>query len=85
MQQDAERLAVIRDIAADVFSVEPEQVASAANFVQDLEADSLLAIELVAQLEKRFDIVIADTEMPRMTNLDSTYAVVVECAGWAQR
>ena len=76
------RLAEIRDIAADIFSVEPDEVEAAENFVDDLDADSLLAIELLAQLEKRFDVTIDEAEMARMISLRATYAVVAESAGW---
>lgn len=81
----ADRLAAIRDIAADVFSAEPAEVEVATDFAQDLEADSLLVIELVSQLEKRFGASIRDDELPRMTNLKNTYEVVAESAGWAER
>ena len=77
-----ERTAEIRDIAADIFSVEPEEVEAAASFVDDLEADSLLAIELLTQLEKRFNVRINESEVPRMSNLRATYEVVAEIAGW---
>jgi acyl carrier protein len=76
------RLAAIRDIAADVFSVEPDAVEAAASFKDDLEADSLLAIELLTQLEKHYDIAIADEEVPRMVNLAAVYEIVAENAGW---
>jgi acyl carrier protein len=76
------RLAEIRDIAADLFSVEPDEVEAAGNFVNDLDADSLLAIELLAQLEKHFDVTIDEAAMARMISLQATYAVVAESAGW---
>ncbi|MER6421952.1 phosphopantetheine-binding protein [Streptomyces sp. NPDC001137] len=81
--ETALRIATIRDIAADVFSVEPEDVERAGSFITDLEADSLLAIELVSQLEMRFDIAIDESQMPRlMTSLQTAYEAVAESAGW---
>ncbi|MER7129021.1 acyl carrier protein [Streptosporangium saharense] len=76
------RLIQIRDIAASVFSATPKAVEDAESFVDDLEADSLLAIELLAQLEQRLDIAIPEADAYRMINLESTYAVVSEAAGW---
>jgi acyl carrier protein len=79
----AERIAQIRDIASDVFSVEPGEVEAAASFVMDLEVDSLLAIELLTHLEHRFGVTIDDAKVPElMTDLRSAYRVVAESAGW---
>ncbi|MBT2510612.1 acyl carrier protein [Streptomyces sp. ISL-98] len=78
----AARIAEIRDIAADIFSVEPEEVEAAESFVTDLDADSLLAIELLSQLEKKYDIHIPEGEVPRLVTLRATYEVVAEISGW---
>ncbi|MFE9440027.1 acyl carrier protein [Streptomyces sp. NPDC006602] len=78
-----ELLNEIRDIVSDVFSVEPKEVEEANSFATDLGADSLLAIELLTQLELHFDVAIDEAETPRlMTNLKSAYHVVAESAGW---
>jgi acyl carrier protein len=76
------RLNEIAEIAADLFSVTPEEVHSAESFVADLGADSLLAIELLVQLEKRYSITIPESELPRMVNLRGVYDATAEHAGW---
>ncbi|HEY4023729.1 MAG TPA: acyl carrier protein [Pseudonocardiaceae bacterium] len=76
------RMTEIAEIAADLFSASVEDVVAAESFVDDVEADSLLAIELLAQLEKRYAIAISENALPRMVNLRETYAVVAEYAGW---
>lgn len=76
------RLHEIAELAADLFSVEVPEVIAAESFVDDVEADSLLAIELLAQLEKRYGITIPEQELPRLVNLRSTYELVAEYAGW---
>lgn len=76
------RLGEIAELAADLFSVTVEQVVAADSFVDQLEVDSLLAIELLVQLEKQYGIRIPEAEGARMTDLRSTYAVVAEIAGW---
>ncbi|MFE5729531.1 acyl carrier protein [Streptomyces sp. NPDC056528] len=82
-QQPAdERLAEIRDLAAELFDADPAAVESARSFVDDLEADSLLAIEMVTQLEKRYGVLISEEAIPRMVNLKATFEVVAEIAGW---
>lgn len=79
---DATRFAEIRDIAADIFTVEPEEVEAAESFVDDLGIDSLTAIDLLAQLEKRYGVTIDGDELANMVNLRSSYAVVARIAGW---
>jgi acyl carrier protein len=76
------RLGEIAELAADLFSATVEQVVAATSFVDQLEVDSLLAIELLVQLEKRYGIRIPEADGNRMTDLAGTYAVVAEIAGW---
>jgi acyl carrier protein len=76
------RLNEIAELAADLFSATVEQVVAADSFVDQLEVDSLLAIELLVQLEKQYGIRIPEAEGTRMTDLRSTYAVVAEIVGW---
>lgn len=77
-----DRRTEIAELAADLFSVDVAEVEAAESFVDDVGADSLLAIELLAQLEKRYGITIPEGELFRMVNLRSTYEVVAERAGW---
>lgn len=79
----AARTAQIRDVAAAVFSVEPAAVEAAADFEQDLDADSLLAVEFVVELESVFGVPLHVDLIPRlMAGLDSAYTTVAEKAGW---
>ena len=79
----AARIAQIRDIAAAVFSAEPETIEAAEDFEQDLDADSLLAVDFVVELEKVLGISLHVDLIPRlMAGLDSAYDAVAESAGW---
>lgn len=81
--QRADRLVQIRDIVAEVFSAEPSQVEAAENIENDLETNSLLAIDLVIALEAAFGISIDNDELPMlMTDLRTLYQVVAEKARW---
>lgn len=51
-----------RKVVAEHLDVEPEKVIATANFVDDLGADSLDAIELLMAFEEEFDIAIDDDE-----------------------
>ncbi|MCG7524786.1 phosphopantetheine-binding protein [Streptomyces sp. OfavH-34-F] len=78
----AKRTAEIRDIVADLFSAEPAEVETATSFVDDLDADSLLAIELLTHLERRYGVSIREDEIVEMTDLKATYEIVARNAGW---
>ncbi len=48
------------------FEVQPEQVVPRARLVEDLELDSLDAVDLVVRLEQQTGIEIAEEELKRM-------------------
>ena len=55
-----ELLDAIRDLAIEMLDVDPADVAEAASFGEDLEADSLDLAELVMALEERFDTAVPE-------------------------
>ena len=60
----------LRQIIIEVTEVEeiPEDTPFA-----DLGIDSMMAIEIVADVEKNYDITIAEEELPDLTNLQAVY------------
>lgn len=76
------RMDEIAAIAADLFCATTAEIAAAESFVDDVDADSLLTIELLSRLEKRYGITIPESALIRIVNLRDTYAVVAESAGW---
>ena len=54
------------DIVVDLLGVDEEQVTPDAMLIEDLNADSLDAVELAMQLEEYFDIKVEDTEIESM-------------------
>ncbi|GAA0373512.1 acyl carrier protein [Actinoallomurus spadix] len=75
---DGERKEKIKDIVCDILEIEPAEVTETSMFKEDHDADSLRAIEILAALERTFDIVIDQAELSRMENLQGVYAVVDE-------
>jgi acyl carrier protein len=66
----------LRTVVADIVDVDVAEVTDEAGFVSDLEVDSLLALELAVQLEKRYGIKVGDDELPKFTNLRATYSLL---------
>lgn len=77
-----DRLETIREIVAEVLEVEPSEISETSRFREDHYADSLRALEVLAQLEKEFKIELAPTLLPKMTHLAAVYEIVREKAGW---
>lgn len=56
----------VRDIIVETLGCEAEDVTMEANLMEDLEADSLDAVELNIALEEELGISIADEDRPNM-------------------
>lgn len=70
----------LRQIITEVTEVEdiPEDTPFA-----DLGIDSMMAIEIVADVEKNYDITIAEDELAELTNLKAVYDKVQQKLGEA--
>lgn len=77
-----EQLDTIREIVAEVLELEPEEITETSDFIEEHEADSLRAIEILARLEKKYKIEIPQSDLPEMTNLTKVYEVLARHAGW---
>lgn len=69
----------IRQIMIEGFEVEPELLTPDAKLFDDLELDSLDAVDMVVSIEKRFGCRIPETEARAMTVLGDIYDYV---ANW---
>ena len=67
MNQDI--LDKVKEIVAEQLDVKVETVTAEANFVNDLDADSLDVVELVMALEEAFEIEISDEEAEKIATV----------------
>jgi acyl carrier protein len=77
----ADALATIKEVAAEVLSVEPDQVEESARFKEDLDADSLDLVELVMGLEERFDIEVPEEDLEGVTTVGQAVDLVLSKVG----
>ena len=56
----------VRDIIVNTLSCEADQITPETNLYEDLEADSLEAVELSMALEEAFGVGIADDDMTQV-------------------
>lgn len=74
----------LRELVAEVLELEPEELTGDGSFVEEYEADSLRAIEMLARIEKKYRIEIPQSELEKMENLNAVFAVTAGYAGWSQ-
>ncbi|GAA3734040.1 acyl carrier protein [Salinactinospora qingdaonensis] len=82
MTSASQHLEELREMIAEILELEPEEISDTGDFVEEYEADSLRAIEILAQLEKKYGVEIPQSELPEMQNLEAVYKVVAGYAGW---
>jgi acyl carrier protein len=68
----------VRDIICDKLSVKPEQITPETSFINDLGADSLDIVELVMELEDKFEIQIPDEEAEKIQTVGDAVAYIEE-------
>jgi acyl carrier protein len=77
----AQRQDEIKEIVCDILEIDSGELTDTSLFKEDHQADSLRAIEILAELERRFHVVIDQAELTRMVNLAGVYGVVAEASG----
>ncbi|GAA2801222.1 hypothetical protein GCM10010505_29900 [Kitasatospora aburaviensis] len=68
----------LRATIAQVLDVDVAELADDTGFIADLGVDSLLALEVVVVLEKKYGVRLEESQFPRITSLAGTYEVLGE-------
>ena len=68
----------VKKIVVEQLGVKEEEVTVDASFVDDLEIDSLMALEIVAAIEKKYRIQIPEENLQRVKTLNDTVALAQE-------
>jgi acyl carrier protein len=66
----------IRELVAEILEVEPEEINADAEFVKDLGMDSMMALEILASIEKKYKIAIPEDDLAKFTDLRTTVSLV---------
>lgn len=67
----------IKKIIAKIIEVDIEKIQPETDFIEELGADSMMALEIMAALEKKYNITISEEDLPKMTNLNQVIGLVV--------
>jgi len=67
----------IKRLVAEVTESEPEKIGDQDNYLLDLDLDSLMALEVMVTLSKKYRIEIPEEEFSRLQNVDDTVKLVM--------
>jgi acyl carrier protein len=67
----------IKRLVAEVTESEPEKIGDQDNYLLDLDLDSLMALEVMVTLSKKYRIEIPEEEFSRLQNVDDTVKLVI--------
>jgi acyl carrier protein len=68
----------IKGIVTGILEVHPGTMTLTSHFVDEHDADSMLVLEILAALEKTYNVTIEQSDLGRMVNLQGVYDVVAE-------
>jgi acyl carrier protein len=66
----------LRALVADALELPVEEVTDDADFVADLAVDSLTALEIAMQLERRYRVKMDESELPQLSSLNRVHELV---------
>lgn len=66
----------LRQTLAEVIDVDAEEIGESTDFVDELEVDSLLLLELVVVLEKKYQVKFSEQEMRTARTLRDAHALL---------
>ncbi len=68
----------LREIIAKITEIESERITLEARFIEDLGMDSMMALEILAAMEKKYKIRIPEDKLNKLANLNETIKLTKE-------
>lgn len=66
----------IKKLVADIAEKSVDEIKDDATFGEELGIDSMMALEIVASIEKKFKIIIPENEIPNIRSLKNIFDMV---------
>jgi acyl carrier protein len=60
----------VKNLIASIIEIDPSQIDPDAHLVKDLGMDSMMALEILACVEKKYKIQIPEEELPKITTVN---------------
>ena len=71
----------VKNLVAEITEVPLEELKEDAQFVEDLGVDSMMALEVVASIEKKYQKPIPEEKIPTIKSLKDIYNLLDELLG----
>jgi len=71
----------LREIVAKIVEIDPKEITLNANFVEDLGMDSMMALEILSSIEKKFKIQVPEEKLNKLRNLKEAIDLTQEYLG----
>lgn len=68
----------IKNIIAQVLEKDPQEILPDARFFEDLGMDSMMALEIMTAIEKKYKINIPEEKLAKLTTLNEAIAIAKE-------
>lgn len=68
----------LRSLVADVLRLDVDEVTDEADFVRDLEVDSLMALAIVFRLEKQYGVRLGARDLKRVSSLIQVFQLITD-------
>lgn len=68
----------IRKLIAEIIERDEEEISDEASFVEDLGVDSMMALEILAAIEKKYKIQIPEEKLMKITSFRQTVELANE-------
>lgn len=60
----------VKALIADIIEMDPAQIDPDAHLVEDIGMDSMMALEILAAIEKKYKLRIPEEELPKITTVN---------------
>lgn len=71
----------LRMLVADVMDVDVQSLGDESHFMEDLGVDSLMALEIMVALEKKYHVKFLELELRKITCLKNVHELLIEKQG----
>ena len=68
----------LREIIAKIVEIEPDKITLEAKFVEDLGMDSMMALEILAAMEKKYKIQVPEEKLNKLRTLKDAISLTKE-------
>lgn len=66
----------IKKLISEITEIPQNELKEEADFTTDLGVDSMMALEIVAAIEKKYKIVVPEEEIPNIRSLNNIYEIL---------